>query len=73
MHSLGRCILILSSFAIAKLLRMSYTERNSSIKFANLFRFGISLNKMPGAKPEISIILEYNTFQTIGFVLFLLA
>jgi len=33
-------ILILGRFAIAKLLRMSYTERNSSIKFANMFRFG---------------------------------
>jgi len=36
------CILILGRFAIAKLLRMSYTERNSSIKFENLFRFGIN-------------------------------
>jgi uncharacterized protein (DUF433 family) len=34
-------ILILGRFAKAKLLRMSYTERNSIIKFANLFRFGI--------------------------------
>jgi len=34
-------ILILGRFAKAKLLRMSYTERNSSNKFANLFRFGI--------------------------------
>jgi hypothetical protein len=34
-------ILILGRFAKAKLLRMSYTERNNIIKFANLFRFGI--------------------------------
>jgi len=26
-----------------ELLRMSYTERNSNVKFANLFRFGIIL------------------------------
>jgi hypothetical protein len=42
-------ILILCRFAKAKLLRMSYTERNSSIKIANteksvqdLFRLGIT-------------------------------
>jgi hypothetical protein len=34
-------ILILGRFAKANLLRMSYTDRNSIIKFANLFRFGI--------------------------------
>jgi hypothetical protein len=34
-------ILILGRFAKAKQLRMSYTVRNSIIKFANLFRFGI--------------------------------
>jgi hypothetical protein len=39
-------ILILGRFAKAKLLRMSYTERNSIIKFANLFRFGIKKNLM---------------------------
>jgi hypothetical protein len=36
-------ILILGRFAKAKLLRMSYTGRNSNIKFANLFRFGIKI------------------------------
>ncbi|MBM3435738.1 MAG: winged helix-turn-helix domain-containing protein [Bacteroidetes bacterium] len=43
LHSLGfRYILILSSSRLwRELLRMSYTERNSNVKFANLFRFGI--------------------------------
>jgi len=36
-----------------ELLRMSYTERNSNVKFANLFRFGITLIELQLFKPGV--------------------
>ncbi len=43
----AKIILILGRFAKEKMLRMSYTERNSNVKFVNLFRFGIIFCSLP--------------------------